>query len=142
MVTKQIVAMKAFLIHEGLVLILRESVHNPDGTNAGRYDIVGGRVEPGEAPLDALRREIREETGLEAAVGRPFAVADWRPVVRGEEWQIIATFFECAAPSKSVTLGRDHDRYEWIDPQRYRDHLLIANLHPVFEAYLRRRQQP
>ena len=29
----------------------------------GAWDIPGGHVEPGESPIDALRREVQEETG-------------------------------------------------------------------------------
>lgn len=133
---KQLVAMKAFLVHDGKVLILRESLKNPDGTNAGKYDVVGGRVEPGERFDETLRREIREETGMDARIGSPFFVGEWRPVVRGEEWQIIATFFTCEAPTDRVTLGRDHDEYQWIDAGKFQEYPLIENLIPVFRAYL------
>lgn len=134
---KQLVAMKALLIHNGKVLIVRESVKNPDGTNTGKYDVVGGRVEPGEHALDTLSREIKEETGIPADIGAPFHVGEWRPVVRGEEWQIIATFFTCTSPTDRVVLSRDHDDYQWIDPKQYRQYPLIGNLVPVFEAYLK-----
>jgi len=34
----------------------------------------GGRVEPRESPLDALKREVREETGLEVELGELLGV--------------------------------------------------------------------
>lgn len=36
----------------------------------------GGAVEAGEPPREALRREIREETGLRATIGDPLLVVD------------------------------------------------------------------
>ena len=36
---------------------------------AGGWELPGGKVEPGEAPMDALHREIREEMGVDIEVG-------------------------------------------------------------------------
>ncbi|USN55268.1 MAG: NUDIX domain-containing protein [Candidatus Peribacteria bacterium] len=41
---------------------MRESPAYADGSNAGKYDVVGGRVTPGERFDEALLREISEET--------------------------------------------------------------------------------
>lgn len=42
------------------------------------WDIPGGYVEPDESPAAACRRELREEIGLDAPVGR-LLVVDWAP---------------------------------------------------------------
>jgi 8-oxo-dGTP diphosphatase len=53
----------AFVFDErGRILLVRENY------DRRRYGLPGGRVEPGEDPLDAVVREAREETGIEVAV--------------------------------------------------------------------------
>lgn len=135
---KLFVATKAFIVHNGKVLILRESSQYQDGSNSGKYDVVGGRVKPGERFDDSLLREIEEETGLKATIGRPFFVNEWRPVVRGEPWQIVGTFFECFADSDQVKLSEDHGEFQWIEPKDFRKYPLIENLVAAFESYLGR----
>ncbi len=56
--------------------------------------------------------------------------------VRGKQWQIIATFFKCTAENGDVTLGEDHDSFEWIESAKYKEYDLIGNLHPAFEAFM------
>src|SRR3989338_5321969 len=116
---KLFVATKAFINFRGKILILRESNTYTDGTNAEKYDVAGGRLTPGEKFNDALQREIKEETGLDVDIGKPFHIGEWRPVVRGEQWQVVGIFFECFAKSEEVILSEDHDGYEWIDPKHY-----------------------
>lgn len=55
---------QAVIVRDGEVLLGRRA-HDP---NAGRWDLPGGFLEEGEDAVDALRREVREETGLEIEV--------------------------------------------------------------------------
>lgn len=63
--TRPVLGAAAVVIHDGRVLLIRRT-QPPD---AGAWSIPGGAVELGESVEDALRREVREETGLEVAVG-------------------------------------------------------------------------
>lgn len=128
--------MKAFIVHQGKILVLRESAKYDDGSNLNKYDVVGGRIKPGQHFKESLLREIQEETGLKVTVGKPFFVNEWRPVVKGEQWHIVGTFFECHAEDNKVILSEDHDHCLWIDPQEYTKFPLIDNLIPAFEEYL------
>jgi 8-oxo-dGTP pyrophosphatase MutT (NUDIX family) len=49
---------------EGLFLCFRQTKYSVDGVSLA---VVGGYLEPGEDPLEAAKRELREETGYEAA---------------------------------------------------------------------------
>ena len=133
-------AVKAFIVYEGKVLLLRESANYEDGTNIGKFDVVGGRVKPGQRFDESLFREIKEETGLEIKIGNPFHIGEWRPVIRGEQWQVVGTFVECFAESDKVLLSKDHDEYLWINPKDYLKYDLIETLRPAFEKYLSRTQ--
>ncbi|MCH7568350.1 MAG: NUDIX domain-containing protein [Nanoarchaeota archaeon] len=137
-VSKLFVATKAFIKHNGKILLLKESPKYKDGTNIGKYDVPGGRVEPGQHFQESLIREIKEETGLSVRIGKPFHVGEWRPFVKGEKWQIVGTFFECEAESNDVQLGEDHEEFLWIDPKDYQNYNLIETIKPAFKSYLGR----
>jgi 8-oxo-dGTP diphosphatase len=113
----QRIAMKAVIVKDGKVLILREAATYGDGTQRGRYHMPGGRIEIGENFEEALRREVREETGLEVNIEYPIYVGEWRPVIRGVPHQIVAAFLVCTPKTDVVTLSTEHDDYQWIDPK-------------------------
>ena len=137
---KLFVAMKAFIIYRGKVLLIKESTKYSDGANHGKFDVVGGRVKPGQHFKESLLCEIKEETGLVVKIGKPFFVNEWHPVVNGEQWQIVGTFFECHADTDKVKLGNDHDEYRWIEPKNHKNHNTIENLKDAFEAFLDRNE--
>lgn len=130
------VAAKALIMHKGKALLVRESNNYEVGTQAGKYGEVGGRLTPGETIEECLRREVREEVGLDIEIGNPFFVTEWRPTVRGEQWQVIAIFFECFSQTDAVVLSDDHDDHIWITPARYREYPVMEDIYSMFDAYL------
>ncbi len=54
------------LVRDGCVLVAQRS---PTGSHPGKWEFPGGKIEPGEAPRQALRRELQEELGIQARIG-------------------------------------------------------------------------
>lgn len=109
------VAAKALIRFEDKFLLLREGA--PDGTQIGKYQIPGGTVEIGEPYMDALLREVKEETGLRVKPVTPIMVDGWFPTIEGVKHQIVAIFYLCEAKTDRVELSHEHDDYIWIRPE-------------------------
>ena len=126
-------AMKAIVEFDDKILLLREADTYEEGTNTGKYHLPGGRVNPGEHFLDGLKREVKEETGLDVEVVRPVHVDEWRPVIKGTPHQIVGTFFHVRATSNEVTLSEEHDKAVWVSIDDYKQYKPLESA--ALEAY-------
>jgi 8-oxo-dGTP diphosphatase len=61
---KRVVA--GFIVQNGKVLICQRTKYQP---LALKWEFPGGKIEEGEQPRAALRRELEEELGIEAVIG-------------------------------------------------------------------------
>jgi 8-oxo-dGTP diphosphatase len=65
---KRVVA--ALIFRDGKVLVCQRTRHQ---TMPLKWEFPGGKIEEGEQPRDALRRELAEELGIEARIGEEVA---------------------------------------------------------------------
>ncbi len=61
---KRVVA--ALIVKDGAILVCQRTRHQPMPL---KWEFPGGKIEDGEQPRDALRRELDEELGIDAKVG-------------------------------------------------------------------------
>ena len=60
----------ALLTEKGKILIAQRPA---SGRFGGKWELPGGKVDPGETPPEALRRELWEELGIDAVIGELFS---------------------------------------------------------------------
>jgi 8-oxo-dGTP diphosphatase len=96
-------AVRAVILREGRLLLVN--------AYKGRTDLwtcPGGGAELHEALPDALRREVREETGLEVEVGRPCLVNEFHDPVG--PFHQVDLYFRC-------TFVAGDAEGPWVDPE-------------------------
>ena len=104
------VAVAYVIEKDGSVLMLRRS---PTKDHApGEWETGSGRVEAGEAPEDALQREVREETGLKIEIVGPVDTFHFYRGASREE--TIGITFWCRYVGGNLVICEEHDRAEWL----------------------------
>ncbi|HYK11602.1 MAG TPA: NUDIX domain-containing protein [Gemmatimonadales bacterium] len=96
-----------------LVLVLRRAAGR---TRAGAWEIVHSTIEPGETPVQTSRRELKEETGLEARALYNLSRTEAFYQHDTDVLAVIPVFAAFVAESAPVTIADEHDAYEWVTP--------------------------
>ncbi|WP_217557166.1 (deoxy)nucleoside triphosphate pyrophosphohydrolase [Streptomyces sp. GbtcB6] len=108
--SERIVVVGAALLDAGRLLAARRSAP-PE--LAGRWELPGGKVEPGETPEHALVRELREELGVEAET-LTRVPGEW-PL---REPYVLQVWTARLHPHSTAPKPlQDHDELRWLSPE-------------------------
>jgi 8-oxo-dGTP diphosphatase len=115
---------------QGRILITRR----PDGAHqGGKWEFPGGKVVAGEGALDALKRELHEELGIEIQSAHPFLRLNHIYPERSitlDSWRVTAY--------RGEPLGREGQPLRWMAAEQ----LFVADFPAADRPILRRLQLP
>ena len=95
------------LVENGRVLVARR----PRGTHlAGTWEFPGGKVKAHETREGALRREIREEIGVDVHAAREMETLEHRYSDR----TVLLTFFLCTG-IRGDPAGKENQELRWVN---------------------------
>lgn len=118
------------------LLMLHRDLRGKGDFHEGKWNGLGGKLEPGESPLEAARRELREESGLRppARAFRSLGVLqfpDFRPG-RNEDWIVFVFEAVVRASERRRVLRCPEGTLHWVPRER----LLRLNLWPGDRHFL------
>jgi 8-oxo-dGTP diphosphatase len=110
------VGVGAVVLDRGRVLLVRRGGQ----PSSGRWSLPGGLVELGETTADAVRRELREECGIDITVAGLAGVVD--RVTRDAEGRVryhyVLVDYLAFTDTDAVVAGTDAAECRWVEIER------------------------
>jgi 8-oxo-dGTP diphosphatase len=85
-----------------------------------KWELPGGKVDPGEDPKEALRRELEEEFAVQAEVGEHLGSTRFRE--KNLDLQIL--LYRVSRLAGTIVL-REHEAVRWVEPGQIDDYDLV-----------------
>ena len=111
------ITVKGIVIYKDKVLILKRVKASSDGL--GYWELPGGGLEYGETPEKALKRELKEETGLDIKILKPvYTFTAIRP-----NYQTVGIGFLSIPTNNNVVLSHEHTEYKFVDSHELKTYI-------------------
>ena len=114
------------LWRDGQLLICQRGAH---GAFPGKWEFPGGKVESGETPEAALRRELREELGINAEIAEEV----WRTVHQYPGHAPIELIFFSIRRYQGDPENCAFQQMRWAKPQEMRTYDFLEADRPFIE---------
>jgi 8-oxo-dGTP diphosphatase len=115
---------------EGRILI---SQRRADQAHPLGWEFPGGKIEPGESPEVALRRELGEELGVEVTVGRV-----WDVLFHAyPDFDVLMLVYICRLEPGQTVRAVEVRAFEWVTPAQLKDFAILPADDPLVARLVR-----
>lgn len=108
---------------------------------AGKWELMYGRIDQFEDPVTGLRREVREESGItDLEVGEVLRV--WH-IFRGSEKaenELIGITFHYKTQQETVSISVEHEQYKWMTPEEALHVIEVEGIREDIQLFIKKRQ--
>lgn len=120
--------------YEVLILTVGEYKGHPE--KSFKPDLPGGLVDPGESELDAVVRELQEESGIVAEAGSMKLVFAKTEFFESENKSVTKSLFLLKLPkTPEVTLSWEHAEFQWVSLNDLRDKIELRPFYKEAVSY-------
>ncbi len=116
------------LSYDGRSVLMIHRNARPDDVALGKYNGLGGKLEPGEDAAEGMIREIREEAGIEVTAMTLRATLSWPGFGRDNESWFAFVFLITGWTGEPLTANPE-GTLEWVSVER-----ILANGVPMWEG--------
>ena len=97
----------------GEYLFIRRSTTLATDISEPSWDIPGGRIEPDEYLLEALRREVQEEIGHDVQ-SAPMLIKAQDIFVTAKDLHVVRLTYMLVEDIEDIILSDEHEEYVWV----------------------------
>jgi len=102
-----------------------------EDTLGGLWEFPGGKIEPGETPEECLKREMKEEFGIETEIG---------PFVTSSKFIYFLIPVDLLAYKVNYISGdlkvNEHDEIKWVAVNKLNDYEFVGPDRPIVKTLL------
>lgn len=119
----------ALIVHENRILLGKRGIE----PSKGKWDIIGGFLNYGESPENGLRREVREETGLEVEIDT--FLGCFMDTYGKEKEATLNIAYTVKAKNSKSRPGDDIAELKWFSVDDLPDDIAFENGKSMIEAW-------
>ncbi|MCK5459995.1 NUDIX domain-containing protein [Candidatus Parcubacteria bacterium] len=119
-----IIAITGIIVKNKQVLIVKRDKKEVAFPNM--WTLPGGKVERGDSILKTLKKEIKEEVGLE--INDEINFSNEYNFIRPDNYSVVGLSFVCKYKSGEIILEQGLNNYKWVDKKNYLQYNLIPGV--------------